>query len=138
MGKLWKIWVIFIMVAVFLCGCSVLQAAEPQQPVLVSRIEVRYNSHDVELQRCYTSTDKIDTILFFLYGLSPVGRVEEDPEQILERYCEITVVLSNGEAHIYRLRGGRYLSENCRPWQKVDSQKADWLFTILVSMPSDA
>lgn len=125
------------MLAVFLCGCSHVNVKEPAQPTLVDRIEVLYNNHDVQLQRSYTSTDKIDTILFFLYGLSPVGRVEEDPEQIAEKRCEVTAVLSNGKTRIYRLRGGRYLSANCKPWQKIDSQKADWLFTVLVSMPSD-
>jgi hypothetical protein len=138
MERFWKISGVIVLLAIFLCGCRSINVKEPAQPTLVNRIEILYNSHDVHLQRSYTATDKIDTILFFLYGLSPVGRVEEDPEQISEQRCKITAVLSNGETYIYRLRGGRYLSVNCKPWQKIDSQKADWLFTVLVSMPSDA
>ena len=130
----------FLIVAIFCCllsGCGRIRTNEPVQLNLVQQIDVSYYKNGIHLQRHYTDIDKIDTILLYLYSLSPSGHPEENPERIRNDSCKITVTLTNGETHVYRQYGGRYLSVDCQPWQKIKTSKTAALFPLLARMCSD-
>ena len=128
---------IFSILCMMLGGCKNVQAVEPVQLNLVRRVDVSYRKDGVHLQRSYTSTDKIDAILFYLYRLVPLGKAQEDPERITNDSCKITVITTGGQTHVYRQRGGRYLSVDCKPWQKIDPEKTESLFPLLARLCSD-
>lgn len=136
MGRNWKL-LLIILYCFSLSGCKKALSPEPAQLNLVQQIDISYYKEGVHLQRHYTDADKMDTVLFYLYSLSPLGRAEEDPEHIAADSCKITLAMTNGETRIYRQRGGRYLSVDCKPWQKIDPDKADDLFPLLARMCSD-
>ena len=137
MGKIWKYLILYSMLLILLSGCGNVHAAEPVQPDLVAKVEVSYQNKGVHLHRIYTSTEKIDNILFYLYSLSPGSYTETDPERIPEPSCKIIVSTGSGIRHIYRQRGRNYLSVDCKPWQLIDPQKSSRLFPLIARTCSD-
>ncbi len=137
MKRFWKIMTIYLAFGFLFSGCGSSQREAPKELNLVTGIEVSYDHQQIHLQRSYTSTDKMDTVLFYLYTLSPYGRVQVDPECITDESCKITVIMTDGQTRTYRQRGQEYLSVDCRPWQKIDPKKAEKLFPILLGMSSD-
>lgn len=130
-------WVLFfVCICVLNVGCSP-QKSTSAPPALVTAVDVQYDFDTVHLQRKYTATDKMDAVLYYLYGLSPYGQAEEDPEQLTGESCCITVTLSNGQIRTYRQQAGRYIRIDSSPWKKIDPQKAARLLPLVEQMPSD-
>jgi len=122
----------------FCCSaCTPASTETPKPPSLVTDVHVSYHYGDMHLKRHFTDIRKIDIILYYLYGLSPHGTPDEDPEQIWGDCCRITLTMSDGMRHIYRQQGGRYLSVDNRPWQKISENQAAVLFPLLMEMQSD-
>lgn len=137
MGKPWKsIW-IFLVICLTFSGCSPKPSVTQEPLALVTAVEVTYDYRQTRLYRSYTSSDKMDVILYYLYDLAPYGRAEEDPEQLRGDSCKITVHLSNGKTHTYRQQGSRYLSVDSRPWQKISEAKGAVLFHLINHIESD-
>lgn len=120
----------------FFCSCRQ-QPLSPVPPQMVCQVEVSIQKGAIELHRTYTTTPKMDAILHYLYALAPSGRADTDPEQLLCEVCKITVTLSGGQRHTYRQRDGKYLSVDCRPWQKVDPERTAVLFPLVRKLESD-
>lgn len=137
MRKNWKKLFISLGICFLISGCSPNRSA-PQEPLaLVTAVEITYNYRQTQLRRHYTSSDKMDVILYYLYDLSPYGEPEEDPEQLQEDSCKIAVHLSDGNSRIYRQNGSRYLSVDSRPWQKISPTKGAVLFHLIYHIESD-
>lgn len=126
-----------ILICIGLTGCR----PEKQTPTLslnlVTSVEVNCRHHQRQWMRTYTQTDKIDIILHYLHKLRSTGTPSTDPEQFRGDRCQITVQLSNGQQHIYRLQGDGYLSVDLRPWQTVNSQQASVLYHLVSHIPGD-
>ena len=137
MGKLQKILLFFALPALLFSSCSQKAAVPSSPPQLVTGIQVLYRKNHTSFQRIYTDIGKIDTLLYYLYGLLPAGQAKEDPEQFALDSCKITLLLSDGETSVYRQRGVDYLSVNCHPWQKIDEKKGSKLLPLVENMPSD-
>lgn len=127
--------------AAVICSCLFLCACKPpavqDSIVLVTEVDIRYNYKNTQLNRTYTNTDKIDVILYYLYSLEPYGQPEEDPEQIRDDCCHITVYLSNGSSRSYRQQGSRYISVDFCPWQNISPTRAAVLHHLLRHIESD-
>ncbi len=133
MKKLWLLWLMMFCFS----GCAAPQSGEEKPLSLVTDVTVSYHYGDMHIRRHFTDTDKIDIVLYYLYHLSPGGTPKEDPEQIWGDSCRILVTESDGSRHIYRQQGGRYLSVDNRPWQKVSPKKSAVLFSLLLNLESD-
>ena len=135
MGKFWKISALFILFLIILSGCK----AKPPEPsvAVVTGVEIEYIHNGQPLRRYYTTPDKMDTVLFYLYSLSPYGNPETDPEELDMDSCRITLTLSDGKKRIYRQRGDCFLSVDCHRWKKIDPKKGEQLLPILQAISSD-
>lgn len=137
MKKIGCAFVVTVLMCLLLSGCVQKEDETPAPLQLVSHIEILYDYRQSQLQRHYTNTDKIDVVLHYLHKLSPYGLASEDPEYLQGDSCKITVHLSDGSQHIYRLRGSRYLSVDFHQWQNVDYNKGSVLFHLFHHLPSD-
>ncbi len=131
-----KIWILLFLIT-FLSACAPALPPESAPLSLVTEVHVSYHYADMHIKRHFTNLDKIDTVLFYLYSLSPCGTPTEDPEQIWGDNCRIVLTESDGSQHIYRQQGGRYLSVDDRPWQTIPENKSAVLFPLLMNMESD-
>lgn len=132
---LWQVFFLLVLVLSF-SGCSKAEAPN-NAPAIVTQIQIDYLHKQSYLQRSYTNTKKIDTILYYLYDLEPFGKPQEDPEQIQGDYCRITLGFSNGKTKIYRQVGSRYLSVDSRPWQRIKENQGRILYHLVNHIPSD-
>ena len=128
-----KLWVVFLLI--LLTGCSA--EAQTPAPELVSAVHVRYAYKRRVLERTYTDVEKMDMILHYLYALTPSGTAREDPEQLWDDDCRITLLLSNGKKRLYLQRGGRYLSVDHGAWHKIDPKQGSKLFPLISAMEGD-
>ena len=130
-------WLMIICLMVLLSGCQLSEQPPVSSLKLVTSVAVDCRHHKQQLQRQYTQTDKIAVILHYLHKLKGQGTPSADPEQLRSDHCRITVQLSNGEKHIYRLQGKQYLSIDLRPWKIVNSQQASVLYHLIGKIPGD-
>lgn len=137
MEKFKKTVYIFLISCLMLCGCRKPLAETTPPPGVVREISVSYQDRDTRLYRIYTNTEKMDVILYYLYGLTPHGHVEQDPEMLIGEQCKILVRLSDGSQHIYRQYGKQYLSVDNHPWQIVEKEKASVLYHLINHIESD-
>ena len=137
MGSFLKPAAAIICSCLFLCACNRRPDAVQEPIVLVTAVDIRYNYKNTQLNRTYTNSDKMDVILYYLYGLEPYGKPDEDPEQIRNDCCHITVHLSNGRSRIYRQQGSRYLSVDFSPWKNISPTRAAVLHHLLRHIESD-
>ena len=137
MEKCWKLFIICFLIISLFCSCGTVQADKPAVLNLVCQVDVSYDNQGIHLQRTYTTTDKMDAILFYLYSLHPTGSPDIDPEQIPAYTCQITVISSGGITHSYLQRGGQYLSVDRKPWRKIKPERSAHLFSLLARMSSD-
>lgn len=137
MAKKYRIVICCLIAAALLGGCRPKPRKPIAPPALVSAVHVRYAYKRTVLERTYTDMEKMDVVLHYLYALSPSGTVREDPEQLWDDDCRITLLLSNGKKRLYLQRGGRYLSVDYGAWQKINPKMGAQLFPLISAMDSD-
>ena len=111
---------------------------KPALPLLVTQIRVAGHDGSNTLSRQYTQPAKIGHVLRYLRWLDHGGIADTDPEQLTGSSFDITIYYSDGQTRIYRQRADRYLSKNCRPWEKIDPEQAHILLPLLRALPSDS
>jgi len=126
----------------FLCilsGCGRTSAAEnaPALCRVVDRIDISSYHEGTLEQFSYSTPQKMETILFYLRQLDYQGKAHTDPERICGDSYHITVMSSDGTVRNYRQRANRYLSRDHHPWECIDPNRAEILYSLLQSMPSD-
>lgn len=132
-----RILVILLSLCLLLSGCKKTEPKPAASLTYVTAVEVSYRYRNNQLHRSYTQCDKMDVILYYLYHLTPEGQPDEDPEQILDDICKITVTMSNGQQRIYRQIGSRYLSIDSHRWQKIQKSQGSVLYHLINHMQSD-
>lgn len=131
-----KFLLLILGIGILAAGCGA-QKSTSTPPTLVTAVDVQYDFDTIHLQRRYTDTDKMDAVLYYLYGLSSCGQAKEDPEQLPGERCCITLTLSDGQVRTYRQQAGRYLRIDSDPWKTIDPDKAARLLPLVEHMPSD-
>lgn len=125
---------LFLILLVFLCPQKICGA---KKPTLISRITVTAGYGENTLMRTYTSEEKMETVLSYLYKLKKTGRARVDPEQLTGIRHQVTIWMSDGSFRTYRIRDCRYLSEGCEPWETLDYGQASLIMPMLYLLPSD-
>lgn len=126
MEKFMKLFCV-LLCCLFLCACQKATSA----PRLVTKVTVTDNSGTV---RDYADPRKVETILYYLRSLEPLGKPKTDPERIMGESYRIDVVYSDGSKSIYRQRANRFLSRDSHPWQTINHRKAAVLRPLLDGM----
>ncbi len=98
---------------------------------MVTEVQIRCRHIGVEHCRRFTDDEDVRTVLDCLRMQRSKGRALVDPERVMGDSLEITVFLSDGQVHIYRHRGGRFLSKDGRAWQRVDPEGIYMLYDLL-------
>lgn len=125
-----------IVLCLILTGCSPTKPeAEPLK--LVNSVEIDFQLQQEHLKRLYTDAEKIDVILHYLHRLSPHGSANSDPEQLIGERCKITVRMSGGQAHTYRIQGKQYLSVDLKPWKNISRDRCAVLYHLVRRIESD-
>lgn len=127
MKKSWKI-LLYLCVALFLSGCK---KQEIRPPAVVTQVQIRCIHDGAQIDRCYTEEGQIRAVLDCLRLQRSKGTAQMDPERMLGDVFVISVYMSDGQTHIYRHRGGQYLSRDSHPWQNVDPEHVETLYNLL-------
>ena len=127
MKRLWKITTIFAL-CFSLSACA---NQTSQQPKLVSAIYISGIHQDAPLSCFYSEPKKMETILYYLRSLDPMGRPKTDPERIMGESYRIHIEYADGGQSIYRQHANRFLSKDAHPWQTIDPKKAAILRPLL-------
>lgn len=122
--------------------CLILTGCSPTKPEasplkLVNSVEIDFYHKQEHLQRLYTDAEKIDIVLHYLHRLSPRGNSDSDPEQLIGERCRITVRMSGGQAHTYRIQGKQYLSVDLKPWKNISRERCAVLYHLVRRIESD-
>lgn len=137
MKKAIKILILLCFSVFLLCGCGQDTPAKPLCRV-VTGVDISFRHEDMHLQRHYTDTQKMESVLLYLRLLKPLGKPESIPETADRDVYEITVHLSDGDTRIFRQKAHRYLSVPDRPWQLIDPGQAVGLYQLMRHYPSDS
>ena len=124
-----------LLICMILCGCTNQETPAQSQPKVVIQITAQYSSGVIRLQRSYTDSEKMRSVLNYFRCLSPYGSVE-DP-QSTESDIVVTVYFSDGSNKTYEQRDNTYLRQNDGSWQYIDPEKGQELALILGLMESD-
>lgn len=127
MEKGWKFLAI-LWISLILCGC---EEERISPPAVVTLVQIRCTHAGAEIERSYTQPEQMEAVLDCLRLQRSRGTAQVDPERLKGAAYEIRVWMSDGSAHIYRHRGGQYLSRDSRPWQRVDPEQAQTLHALL-------
>ena len=125
--------VLFLILALFLCGCK-----KQETPVyrVVTGVQVEYKDGADTIIRSYTRPASMQSILTYLRILRPYG--PSVPTGEYDKTCRITLRYSHGPDSVYLQQGGQYLRKNEGPWQSIDNARANLLYPLLLLLPSDA
>ena len=136
MVKFLKYLLMFFILCLIFTGCSPTKP-EAAPLKLVSSVEIDFHHNREHLQQIYTDAEKIDVVLHYLHRLSPHGVPDSDPEQLIGERCKITVRMSSGQAHTYRIHGKQYLSVDLKPWKNISRERCTILYHLLRRIPGD-
>ena len=126
--------IVFLLIfCLFLGGC----AGEKKEPVyrVVTGVQVQYQRRGDTINRTYTKSASIQSILTYLRILKPFGPV--NPEGTDESTCQITLQYSHGPDSVYLQQGQRYLRRDDGDWETIDTSRASLLYPLLLLLPSD-
>lgn len=122
-----------LMFSLLLGGCS-LSRKTPDYRV-VTGVQVQYRQQDSTIERTYTKSASIQSVLTYLRLLRPFGPVT--PEGEANSTCQITLQYSHGPDSVYLQQGQRYLRKDDGDWENINNSYASLLFPLLLLLPSD-
>lgn len=122
-----------LILALTLGGCK--QAEEPPVYRVVTGVQVHWERQGDTIDRTYTRSSSIQSILTYLRILKPYGPV--NPEGTADSTCRITLQYSQGPDSVYLQQGQRYLQKNGGEWETIDASRASLLYPLLLLLPSD-
>ena len=120
-------------ISLMLCGCA---GGKPHTDHrVVTGVQVRYQQQDRVMERTYSKSASIRSILNYLRILDPFGPVK--PVGNADTFCRITLQYSQGPDRIYLQQGQQYLRQDDGDWQAINSSRASLLYGLLLLLPSD-
>ncbi len=135
-----KCLVLWVAVSLCLCcGCSRKSAQRPTKPSVryVTQVDVTCKKGESALRWYYTDPEKIEPMLLYLKLLQRRGTAEVDPVRVEGDHYEIVLHYSTGERRIYYQHADQYLSQDYKPWERINPEQAKDLQLLLDQMPSD-
>ena len=132
-----KIFVMLLMTAVILCGCTQIDAQKPGRPRVVERITASYRSSAVLLEREYTDGEKLDAVLTYLRRLDPNDIIDDNAGETEKSDARIILHYSDSTTKEYRIYGNQYLQINDGKWQSIKAERGQELPLLLGMMESD-
>ncbi len=132
-----KVMAAVLIVSIMLCGCSRQKENTVGQPKLVTRITAVFDSGTIRLERSYTDSDKMRSVLTYLRCLKTYGTVE--PGSGMEEGDQATITLhySDGTTKVYDQRDSQYLRVSGGDWKAIKPEQAQELPLLLGLMESD-
>ncbi len=124
-----------ILLCAVLSGCVGREISTQNQPRVVTHITAEYNSGTIRLQRNYTNSDKMRSVLNYFRMLSPYGTAQQLPLE--GNRVQITVHFSDGSSKLYEQFADTYLRQDGGTWQYIDPQAGQQLPLLLGLMESD-
>ena len=122
-----------VLIGLMLCGCAGVKSHTGHR--VVTGVQVRYQQQDRVLERTYSKTASIGSILNYLRILDAHGPVK--PVGNADTFCRITLQYSQGPDRIYLQQGQQYLRQDDGDWQTINSARASLLYGLLLLLPSD-
>ena len=124
---------VILLLSLLLSGCRTAKA-EPACRV-VTGVQVQYHHEGGTLNRTYTQSDSIRSVLFYLRLLRPFGPVV--PEDTQNLTCQITLRYSHGPDSVIEQQGNQYLRRDNGHWEEINDTNAQLLYPLLLLLPSD-
>lgn len=122
-----------VLIGLLLCGCA--GAKNRVGHRVVTGVQVHYQQQDRVLERTYSKSASIGSILNYLRILDAHGPVK--PVGNSDTFCRITLQYSHGPDRIYLQQGQQYLRQDDGDWQTINSSRASLLYGLLLLLPSD-
>ena len=123
---------LIVILGIFLCGFA---SAEPACRV-VTEVQVHYyDANGTILTRTYTQDAHMQSVLNYLRMLHPSDPVI--PEYPTHTDCEIVLRYSSGPDSVFLQQDAAYLRRDNGPWKKIDETQTQFLYPLLLLLPSD-
>ena len=100
-------------------------------------IDIVTKANEKLLRRHYTDAKKMQYVLTFLRLLKPIGKPDENPDQLTEDMFLIVLTRSDGSQVFYRQTSHRYFCKNDEDWFSVDPMQAVKLYELMAHIPGD-
>ena len=129
---------IFIIITLFLCGCTYYAPTGKNHAVrVVTQVDV-LSTQGGQLQAYhYTDGEKVQAILSYLRKLSPDRQTPITPDTFRTDAYQIVLTLSDGSQSVYCQIYDEYLQKNSGPWRSIDRVQGAVLPHLLSKLPSD-
>ena len=119
----WMIAVLLLTIPCLMWGCRKEDGTPKKEPApdvrLVESIDVTLDPADEELDRHYSTQEKLDKVLSYLRGLELSADVEGDPETSEETQYRITVHYVGGGSRTYIQIANLYFQEEGQAWEQL-------------------
>ena len=117
-------------------GCRQKADTSVQQNV-ITEITITCQSETELIQRRYTSSDKMRSVLLYIRSLHAHFDAPEPPKEDAGYLVSITTVSADKTTKVYRQQGNRYFQAGENSWQIIDPEKGANLWMIIKLLPSD-
>lgn len=124
---------IILIYALLFTGCTA--TADTPAHRVVTGAQVEYSQSGTTINRTYTRSASIQSVLTYLRILRPHGPVI--PRDTEDSTCRITLHYSHGPDSVYFQRGNDYLQRDGGSWESIDDTSASLLYPMLLLLPSD-
>lgn len=122
--------------ALSITGCSNIHAKKPLCRV-VTGVDVSCRHRDVVIQRHYTDTEKMESVLNYLRLVLHGRKPDNDPNSVDAEVFQIRVQLSDGKSHVYEQKDHRYFRKYQQGWTALEPMHAAKLYALLRQYESD-
>ena len=133
MKKAVKLWCLLFSCILLLSGCA---KKETSAYRVVTAVDISFRYEDMLLQRHYTQSDKVESVLLYLRLLKPLGKTTVPTGNDRDLY-HITVLFSDGSTKQYQQRAHRFLNRREHIWEIIDPGYAANLYALMRHYPSD-
>jgi hypothetical protein len=103
----------------------------------VTAVDISFRYEDMLLQRHYTQSDKIESVLLYLRLLKSLGTTTEHATGDNRDVYDIAVRFSDGTTKHYLQKSHRFLSRRAHVWERIDPGQAANLYALMRHYPSD-
>ncbi len=138
MKKVIKIFLVIYFFATIMSGCGTVDSSAIPICRVVTQVDISCRQENMFLQRHYTDSKKMESVLLYLRLLKPLGKPNTDPDSIARETYNITIHFSDGQKRVYRQKAHRYLSIDNHPWRAIDPEQASELYALMGYYPSDS
>lgn len=104
---------------------------------LVTQITITCNTDDGQIQRYYTSQDKMRSVLLYIRSVKTPFDAQQQPQEGEGVQVKIVTVTADQTVKTYWQQGLHYFREGEENWRAIDPEKGANLWMIIKLLPSD-